>query len=372
MIFTKFFIPLSIHPLFPATILFMFGIWFQSLGYSFYLLFGLWTLNILIAWFSRSLYPLLFATCILVGAALYQQTINRFTIFHDEICNTSLDITLTITDISSCDHRYLKHRISGKIEQLMNNNHVINHGNQTILWYTQKKHAITIADKIKFSGIKINYPKQESMRNYFFKQNIAGTIISNTYKFVNRPTFSFFRWLFEYRLHILNNLKQKLSKKAFLFISLLFFGNKEGNKKQLLPLQQDCKRWGISHYLARSGLHLIIFIILWEFLLKLLPLSFNAKNIIMCLITLIYVLFSWTSVSFARSFAGFMFYKMSTLFYQQVHPIHLITIITFCALIINPLYLFFLDFQLSFGITFLLTWANYITMQRTLIIPKNS
>lgn len=370
--FSKWFTPISIHPLFPATLFFMTGIWFNSLQYSFYYSFVVWTLSIVVTLSFRSLFPLLFASCFIIGIALHQQTIQRFILFHREINNKNLDVTLSVTDVTTCDHRFLKYCISGKIKQLIDGDKQVNHANQTILWFSPKKTDIKIGDSLKFSNVQIKCPKHESMKNYFFKQNVVGTIIANDYELLERPYMNFYRWLVEYRLALLRSLKQKLSKKAFLFISLLFFGNKQINKKQLLPLQQQCKAWGISHYLARSGLHLILFILLWELILKALPLSYFLKNGILCLLTLIYVFFSWISVSFLRSLASFLFYKISSLLYQQVHPVHLISIITFFTLLLNPLHLFFLDFQLSFGITFLLTWGNFTATQQTVYTPKNS
>lgn len=368
----KFFI-LSIHPLFLATLCLMAGIAFQSLGWSFYWAFALFCAICFIGYWHDSFYLLILACAFLTGSALYQKTLNKTYAFHNVTFEKKNDVILTITDIEQSNHRFLKHRITGAINEITTSkNSVFPHGSQNFLWYTYKNPALKIGDIVKFESCSVSLPKQESIQQFFLKQQIIGTINPQRFQIIYRPFMHGKRWLFEQRANLIKKLKKKLSIKSFNFMALLFFGNKEINKKNLETLKADFKGWGLSHYLARSGLHLIIFIFLWEALLKLLPLSYLLKHLIMCLLTIIYVLFSWSSLSFMRSLATFFLYKYGLLFEMPIHPVHAITVITFFSLFFNPCYLFALDFQLSFGITFLLTWANHIQLQQTFATDKNS
>ena len=57
---------------------------------------------------------------------------------------------------------------------------------------------------------------------------------------------------------------------TFFFFS---FGNIT-SKKTLSSYKDSFKQWGIMHYLARSGLHLVLFLSLFSIILNYLPLSF--------------------------------------------------------------------------------------------------
>ena len=137
--------------------------------------------------------------------------------------------------------------------------------------------------------------------------------------------------------------------------SAIFLGKK--NKTQTYDKSKDqFKIWGISHYLARSGLHLVIFIMIWHLILCLFPIPFRWKQSILIALALIYALLSWSSVSFIRALTVFMLYKIATIFEIQMHIVHSITLACLFTLLYNPAHLFFLDFQLSFALTFALAW----------------
>ena len=103
----KFFIPLQFHPLLPATITLMLGIWLQSFGYSFYFIFILSLLLILSSLFLDIWAPLFLGASVLIGASFYQRTINRNVLLQNTIHNECLDLTVTITDITTTDHKFL-------------------------------------------------------------------------------------------------------------------------------------------------------------------------------------------------------------------------------------------------------------------------
>ena len=45
----------------------------------------------------------------------------------------------------------------------------------------------------------------------------------------------------------------------FKYFASIFLGE-PGNKKNTLTIKRNMQFWGIVHYLARSGLHVVIFI----------------------------------------------------------------------------------------------------------------
>ena len=109
------------------------------------------------------------------------------------------------------------------------------------------------------------------------------------------------------------------------------------------------KQWGISHYLARSGLHVVIFVMIWQTLLALLPLPLRTKNLFLILLIICYALLSWSSVSFERALLMFLLYRIACLLGYASHYIHVITLTTLRTYPQSIASLFF-DFQLSFGL----------------------
>jgi competence protein ComEC len=152
--------------------------------------------------------------------------------------------------------------------------------------------------------------------------------------------------------------------------STIFLGNKDGVKKRLNNEKIFFKLWGISHYLARSGLHLVVFLALLELLLRLIPITFVLKQIISLCIAMIYFLLSWSSLSFMRAFLTFIMYKICLLLGLSSNFLHLVILTCFITLLYNPAHLFFLDFQLSFGLTFALAWFNHIQSIKTMSYQK--
>ncbi|MFC1845655.1 ComEC/Rec2 family competence protein [Candidatus Dependentiae bacterium] len=116
--------------------------------------------------------------------------------------------------------------------------------------------------------------------------------------------------------------------------------------------------------MARSGLHLVIFMFLWGIIFSFIPLPFTYKQLALIGLGLFYCLLSWTSISFIRAISIFLLYKISPLLHKQGQLLHLLTIICLVTLIWNPAQLLFLDFQLSFGLTLALAWFGQIKLQR--------
>jgi len=145
----------------------------------------------------------------------------------------------------------------------------------------------------------------------------------------------------------------------FKYFASIFLGE-PGNKKNTLTIKRNMQFWGIVHYLARSGLHVVIFIAIWQTLLKFLPVSFLFKEIILILLLGLYSVMSWASIPFYRAFYTFLAIRTSSITYTRLYYIPTLACISLFFLIYNPLLLFSLDFQLSFGITFALAMLNEI------------
>jgi competence protein ComEC len=373
----QFFFSLTIHPLLLITFALLLGICWQSFNFSFYIPFSLWLCMILSCYFYdyHQKQLLLFTTTFIIGCASLESQQAKH-LLYQEILNQPLTIELTITHEQERDHPYLKYAYTGNIKSLVVYNTKIQYyfNSKKVMLYTPRKLNLQIADSIQIDHAQLKNPSNESIHAYFMKENIVGTLFIQENEFIktNTPQYSFWRIINQRRNELLVCLKNNLHPNTFAFFSLLFLGNKSIQQKTLSRLKEQFKQWGISHYLARSGLHLVLFIVLWELLLKLIPFPFMLKHILLLFITITYFLLTWTSLSFFRSYCTFLIYKLGIIANRQTNSLHTLTLITAVLLFFNPMYLFFLDFQLSFGVTFLLSWISRLNTQKNYALIANS
>ncbi len=375
MIIHKLFAPLpSLHPLFCVTLALMLGICWQSNICSIPLLCFLALSTMFIARFitysTTMFYMLMIAIFIsfFVGGFIsytqkqqFKEWINSF--------QEPVDIIATITDITLCSTQRYNYVVKAQIEKIRATDHSCLTQWQTtpykLMVYTQIKPTACVQDRIFFSSIKISKPSHESWHRYALKHGIGGTLFCKklTYNLISRPHWSPKRWLWTYRQEFYNRLLKKMSYLTATFYSLLFMGIHYKGKKNSESLRTTFQIWGILHYLARSGLHLVVFIMVWYTMLLAIPCSYRIREGILILLSCTYFLLTWPSLSFVRAFTTYILYKISGLCYRTSNTLHIITLVTLLFLVVNPIHLFCLDFQLSFGLTFALAWLqnnNYI------------
>ena len=361
------FLPVTAHRLFYATFILMLGIIFQAYWQSITVIIGLNCLFVGIAIFKKNFLFFLFALAFSSGSFLYQRQINNHISFYQQFGDTTYDLLVTVNTIEKIEAKTTRYCILATIDQakLSISKTEWQKISGTIQMYMNSLPRFNVADQIQLTAIILKKPSNPSFGDYLVKEGINTTIfLSNKdCTIIHRPHYSIIRRFFYYKQGLLNSFKTKLSSKTFGLFSSIFLGNRSFKKEWETP-KELCKTWGISHFLARSGLHLIIFIFLWNFLLNLLPLPFFFKQSLFIVLVSIYVLLSWTSISFIRAFVSFLLYKLCIIIKTPPQFLHLLTITTCCVLLYNPIQLFFLDFQLSFGLTYALAWFNLINTQK--------
>jgi predicted membrane metal-binding protein len=241
----------------------------------------------------------------------------------------------------------------------------------TIQLYTTKKPQCAVADTIHCSLERINAPEGE-FKLYLYKENIDATVFQPFVqtKIIHRPPYSFKRWISQKKKILHYRLLKKINSPTFALFSSLFLGNRVSIKQELELHKPLFKVWGISHFLARSGIHLLIFIILLSRLLSLIPAPFTIKHGFLLLCSFLYFLFSWPSVSFNRAFYTFLFCKVATFFTIPLHSMHVLALVCLLILFQSPLQILFLDFQLTFLLTFCLIWIANNRHQRRLLFSQ--
>ena len=364
---------IQFSPLLPCTLALILGIIWQAIGMVPWL--ALVFLSIMVvAFFARHYtYATVIAvatTFFIAGALRYEQQKNSFEQFIQTGCDTSCALTASVDDIEVSYRSPGVSILTVTIVDMQHKNISISAANGFQLKIATKQPVDHLhpGDIISCPKIFLRAPTHESYKRYLIKEHLAGhATTQRAITVLQRPTYSVTSWLAQQRNAVLQQAHAKLSPTTFTLFASIFWGKKELDAYYMNPIKEQFKIWGILHYLARSGLHVLLFVILWAWLLAWLPLPFAIKQIILTLLIMSYHLLSWPSVSFMRSLVMFLCYKACCIYNLQINVLHLLALTCMGILLINPFQLFFLDFQLSFGLTFALAWLTMLQKQKLLI-----
>ncbi len=305
----------------------------------------------------------------LVGGFSYRYQQTNHATFYASITNDPFDIIGTVTHIMPIYQGHIKQRLTIQVNAIKKTKQANDWQliNKNIHLQTAQIINAQVGDSIEITKLVCKPSKKNSFDTYLIKEKIAASVFSQApeWKLVHRPMFSPRRFIHNTSLNLNKELQKKLSKETFSLFTSLFLGDTVTCKKQLEHTRDQFRAWGIMHFLARSGLHLIIFIAVWQSLLCTIPLPFLLKQLIMLLLSLIYFALSWSSISFMRALYTFILYKICTLHKRPSHLVYLLSLVCFFVLLDNPIQLFFLDFQLSFTLTFALAWFNQISSRKS-------
>jgi len=210
--------------------------------------------------------------------------------------------------------------------------------------------------KIIIKNIILKHPQSNSYQEYLIRANIWATAHQKrlSYTTISKPT------LLRQQITILCELPLKITDRAVselthtLYLSI--FCGKKIKSETTTKMKRLFQYWGISHHLARSGLHLILLIGLLTLLFSCIPFSARRKQIIIVGMLFVYYSITYSSIAFVRAFGMYLLYFTCKQMSLPSKPIHILLTTALFILIINPHHLFFLDFQLSFIATLLILW----------------
>jgi len=197
---------------------------------------------------------------------------------------------------------------------------------------------------------------------YLMREQLAGYIHATPrMRITHRPHYSIRRYIWSIKVHLLSTIYEHLPRHHADIVSHIFLGYKATSA----TTRQQFERWGVSHMLARSGLHLAIFTACCAYALRYIPCSLIIRDLCILTCTLIYAMCSWMSVSFLRALhmiCGMYVCRSLQIPYHAEHWVMWSALMLLCY---NPLHLMFLDFQLSFLVTWALCWVFTRLVTRT-------
>ena len=368
-----YFIAPKLYPIFCLTVSLILGICWQSFGMQWFISLSvaaiITSVLMIVSKTSGALQPLyiiFYCIAFLLGCFRYHNVVEAQQLFCDYTNSKTFDITGTITDIHQTTNPHMRYAITLQIMNMvpMACSDAIYHGNEHIFLYTQSTRNLRIADTITVKNVQFKTAKNHDFMMFLLKEHVttSAPIHRCIIELLKRPNYSWSRTIAEYRNRLLMHFKQCMDKETYLAFSSIFLGDPLAKKKED-RLKNQLKHWGLFHYIARAGLHLMIFVSIWMFIFALLPLPWVIRQIFIILLCGLYFTLTWPSIPFNRAFFTLLFVRTCGLLRLKTYYIPSLSLIAFITLLENPIALFALDFQLSFGVTFALAWFNEIRSQ---------
>ncbi len=203
-------------------------------------------------------------------------------------------------------------------------------------------------------------PLNESLRSWLRKNHYTALCFyAPIIKITHHPLVSFKKIHWNIRQCLVKQFKSKLSPQAYGLLTSIFLGSPD--KNNIYAYHKSFSWWGLNHYLARAGLHTLILFLMLGFLISIFTSRFMTKTILHIGIASFYYLFTWQNIPFVRAFLVLISGQCCHLLHIPINTLHLLNLILFMYILINPQAIFFLDFQLTFAITYTLVLIGRYT-----------
>lgn len=221
-------------------------------------------------------------------------------------------------------------------------------------------------------NFKPNNPNQFDYGKYLETKGIYAQVFTETSqtKISNLTDKNIWFYTSSFRNKIITNLtKSGFRKEELAVISALILGQQQDISPEVL---RDYQYAGAVHILSVSGLHVGFILLFITFLLKPLPKNRfgNSIKLIVILIALwLFALVAGLAPSVVRSAAMFSFVAVGMFLNRETNIFHTLFVSLFLILLVEPLFLFDIGFQLSYIALFFILWLQ--PMLKKLWEPKN-
>lgn len=203
-------------------------------------------------------------------------------------------------------------------------------------------------------------PHQFDYKNYLEKQGIWHQIRINYGSIVKKEhaTRTLFGMASNFREHIIAKLEAKnFGAEELSVIQALLLGKRDDISE---TTYNNYKNAGAVHILAVSGLHVGIILFLLEFLLSPLERLPNGKTIKLLVVVLLlwgYAFIAGLSPSIVRAVTMFSFVAYALYLNRPTNSFNIITLSMLFILLVKPLFLFQVGFQMSYAAVFAIVWV---------------
>jgi hypothetical protein len=162
------------------------------------------------------------------------------------------------------------------------------------------------------------------------------------------------------RIHKQININ--LEEREKLFFETIFLGKTmpQNSYRELFNF------FGITHYLARSGLHIQICLNCLLLIFLFLGITYPLILFLQIIILLFFYFISYASISFWRSLLMFVIYGLCELSKKNISGLEVISLAGIITMILHPFAFLQLSTQLTFLTTLILLLNNYFKYKKTL------
>ncbi len=215
-------------------------------------------------------------------------------------------------------------------------------------------------------------PHQFDYKSYLEKQGIQHQIRTDFASIITKVSAhkTLFGVASKFREHIISKLKEKdFGAEEMGVIQALLLGKRDDISENTY---NNYKNAGAVHILAVSGLHVGIILFLLEFMLS--PLEGLPKGKTLKLITVVLLLWGYAFVaglspSIVRAVTMFSFVAYALYLNRPTNSFNIIALSMLFIVLVKPLFLFQVGFQLSYAAVFAIVWI-YHKLQK-LWFPEN-
>ncbi len=212
--------------------------------------------------------------------------------------------------------------------------------------------APSYGDHICYNGtvfrlLKDNNPYSFNYREYLENNNIHGLsyLYKSDYSITKQSKNLYYYLIIVPRNWIRDRIDRFYSPKYSGFLKAILLGEKSSLPSQL---RQDFASSGLSHILAVSGLHTgiiaLIFLTIFQIVLR----NRNAARIFTIILLIYYMLLAHAVPSVQRAVIMISLVLLAKILQRGISTINILFAAAFIILVINPLQLFSIGFQLSF------------------------
>ncbi|WP_435623520.1 ComEC/Rec2 family competence protein [Flagellimonas sp.] len=202
-------------------------------------------------------------------------------------------------------------------------------------------------------------PHQFDYKDYLKKQGIHNqlSVQSTTILHDGKSTSSLFGLAMNTREHLISNLsKESYDEDVFGVIQALLLGKREDISEETYT---HYKNAGAVHILAVSGLHVGVLLFLFQFVLQ--PLTYLPKGETIRLAFVVLLLWGYAflaglSPSVVRAVTMFSFVAYAQYLNRPTNSFNIIALSMLFILLVKPLYLFQVGFQMSYAAVFAIVW----------------
>jgi competence protein ComEC len=328
--------------------------------------------------FKRSKYRKLFSIItlfffVLIGVSTtFIHNPKNYTNYYEHHISNNSGITLNINKVlkpGNYYHKFIADVIRVDTKKTIGNV-LVNLKKDSISRHLKVDDRIFIASEFKDLIHPLN-PYQFDYKDYLAKQYIYQQVFINRaeYKNLGKGSTSIFGLSAQFRNKIQTSLKKySFNKDELSIINALLLGQRQDISKNLIESYTNA---GAIHILAISGLHIGIILLILTYLFK--PIERLNHGLLIKTILIVVLLWMFTfiaglSASVVRAVTMFTFVAIGESFKKKrIVEYSLISSMLF-LLLIKPLFLFYVGFQLSYLAVFGIIWVQRLLYN--LWIPK--